>query len=91
VGELVHPEIEIHTERAVHRGREAAMDWSAKRYDHLVRRWVPIEITERAGGLSVKVELQYVWRDSGEVANATPAVVELEIKDGAISSWSLID
>jgi hypothetical protein len=91
VGELVHPEVEIHTERTVHRGREAAMDWSAKGFDHLIRRYVPVEISERPGGVSVQAELQYVWRESGEVGDTTPAVIELGIKDGLISSWSLID
>jgi hypothetical protein len=91
VGELFHPEVEIHTERTVHRGREAAVEWSGKGFDHLVRRYVPVEITERPGGVTVEVELQYVWRESGAVANSTPAVIELDLEDGLISSWSLID
>ena len=44
MGELVHPEVEIRTERTVHRGRKAAMEWSSKVFDHLVRRYVPVEI-----------------------------------------------
>src|SRR5206468_458207 len=65
VGELVHPEIEIRTERTVHRGRLAAIEWSGKVFDHLVRRYVPVEIEETPTGVLVHAELQYVWRESG--------------------------
>ena len=63
VGELVHPEVEIRTERTVHRGRVAAMEWSGKVFDHLVRRYVPVEIEETPSGVLVHAELQYVWRE----------------------------
>jgi hypothetical protein len=39
----------------------------------------------------VKAELQYVWRESGEVGNSTPVVIDLGIRDGTISSWDLSD
>ena len=77
VGELVHPEVEIRTERTVHRGRLAAMEWSAKVFDHLVRRYVPVEMEETDSGLLIDAELQYVWRDSGEVGNSSRVAIEL--------------
>ncbi len=72
VGELVHPEVEIRTERTIHRGRLAAMKWSGKVFDHLFRRYVPIEIEETTSGVLVHAELQYVWRDSGKVGDTLP-------------------
>lgn len=89
VGELVHPEVEIRTERTVHRGREAAMDWSQKSFDHLVRRYSPVEIEQAENGVLVEAELQYVWRDSGEVGDSSPVEIELGVRDGLISSWYL--
>ena len=89
MGELVHPEVEIHTERTVHRGRVAAMEWSGKVFDNLVRRYVPVEIEHVEGGVRVKAGLQYVWRDSGKVGDSSPVVLELGIRDGLISSWRL--
>jgi ketosteroid isomerase-like protein len=91
VGELVHPEVEIRTERTVHRGRLAAMEWSGKVFDHLVRRYVPVKIEETPSGVLVHAELQYVWREEGEVGDTSRVAIELGIRDGLVSSWYLID
>jgi ketosteroid isomerase-like protein len=91
VGELVHPEVEIRTERTIHRGRVAAMKWSGKIFDHLFRRYVPVEIEETPSGVLVHAELQYVWRDSGRVGDTSRVAIELGIRDGLISSWYLLD
>jgi hypothetical protein len=91
VGELVHPEVEIRTERTVHRGRRAAIEWSGKVFDHLVRRYVPVEIEQTPSGVLVHAELQYVWRESGEVGDSSRVAIELGIRDGLVSSWYLLD
>ena len=91
MGALVHPEVEIKTERTVHRGREAAMEWSAKGFDHIYRRYVPLEIEPVPGGVRVAAELQYVWRESDEVGDTTPVTIDLGLRDGLISSWELTD
>jgi ketosteroid isomerase-like protein len=91
VGELVHPEIEIRTERTVHRGRTAAIEWAGKVFDHLVRRYEPIEIEHTESGVLVHADLQYVWRESGKVGDSSPVAIELGIRDGLISSWYLLD
>ena len=91
MGELVHPEVEIRTERTVHRGRVAAMEWSGKTFDNLVRRYVPVKIERRPEGVLVHGELQYVWRDSDEVGDSSPVAIELGIRDGLISSWFLVE
>jgi hypothetical protein len=91
VGELVHPEVEIRTERTVHRGREAAMAWAGKSFDHLVRRYVPIEIEDTQAGVVVHAELDYVWRETGELGDSSRVRIELGVRDGLISSWYLID
>ena len=90
MGELVHPEVEVRTERTVHRGRVAAMEWTGKIFDNLMRRYVPVSIEGTDGGVLVHAELQYVWRDSGEVGDSSPVAIELGIRDGLISSWFLI-
>jgi hypothetical protein len=91
VGELVHPEIEIKTKRTAHRGRDAAVAWAGKEFDHLVRRYVPMEIEETSAGVIVHAELQYVWRESGGVGDTSRVRIELGIRDGLISSWHLED
>jgi hypothetical protein len=37
----------------------------------------------------IEAELQYVWRESGEVGDRAEVEIELGIADGLISSWSL--
>jgi hypothetical protein len=91
VGELVHPEIEIKTERTVHRGRAAAMAWAGKRFDHLIRRYAPVEIEETDDGLVVHAELRYEWRESGAVGDTSRVRIDLGVRDGLISSWHLED
>lgn len=91
MGELVHPEVEIRTERTVHRGRVEAMRWAGKVFEHLKRRYVPVEIEETDGGVLVHAELEYVWRDDGEVGDSSRVAIELGIRDGLISSWYLLD
>jgi len=91
VGRLVHPEVEIRTERTVHRGREAAVAWAGKRFDHLVRRYVPKEIEQTENGVLVHAELQYVWRESDKVGDTSRVRIELGVRDGLISSWHLED
>ena len=91
MGELVHPEVEIRTERTVHRGRDAAMKWSGKVFDHLVRRYLPIEIEATDSGVLVHAELQYLWREGGGMGDSSRVAIELGIRDGLISSWYLLD
>lgn len=91
MGELVHPEVEIRTERAVHRGRDAAIEWAGKTFDHLIRRYVPVVIERRENGARVLAELEYAWRESGEVGDITDVTIELGIRDGLISSWNLLE
>jgi ketosteroid isomerase-like protein len=91
VGELVHPDVEIRTERALHRGRTAAMEWAGKVFDHLFRQYVPVSIEQGDGGVVVHAELQYVWRQSREVGDSSRVAIELGIRDGLISSWHLLE
>jgi hypothetical protein len=91
VGGLVHPDVEIHTERTVHHGRVAAVDWSGKGFDHIERRYAPSRIEETDDGVAIEAELQYVWSESGEVADSSPVRIELGIRDGLISSWRLFE
>ena len=67
------------------------MKWSGKVFDHLVRRYVPVEIEETDTGVLVHAELQYVWREADDVGDSSRVAIELGIRDGLISSWYLLD
>jgi hypothetical protein len=91
VGELFHPEVEIHTDRTTHRGLDAAVEWSGKGFDHLFRRYLPVGFAEAPGGLRVSARLEYVWTESGEVGDTSSVEIELGIRDGLVSSWRLTE
>lgn len=91
IAEVVHPEIEIHTARTVHRGRDAAVAWSQKTYDHIFRRYEPVRMEPTDEGVRVDAELQYVWTESGEVGDTSAVTIDLGIRDGLISSWRLTE
>lgn len=91
MGELVHPDVEIRTDRTTHRGRDAAVAWAAKGFDHLSRRYLPIEVEEREHGLLVSADLQYVWTETGDVGDTTRVGIALGVRDGLVSSWELLE
>ena len=92
VGELVHPEVEIRTERTVHRGRvggdgsgraRSSTTWSAA-----TSRWRSRRPT--AGCWSTPSS-STCGASSGEVGDTSRVAIELGIRDGLISSWYLLD
>jgi ketosteroid isomerase-like protein len=87
--ELVHPEIEIHTARGVHRGRDEVEEWVQKRYEHLERHFVIDRLDARGDEVVARVRTQYVWRESGLVGDEEPAVIDLAFADGKLVRWAL--
>jgi hypothetical protein len=65
--------------------------WSGKGYDHLTRRYVPLEVEEREHGLLVTAEIQYAWTETGHVGDATRVGIALGVRDGLVSSWELLE
>jgi len=87
-GALAAEEIEIHTSRGVRRGHAEAIAWAASKYDHLQRRYVIDELRPLdGGGLLMLGASQYVWKDSGEVADSSPVAVELHFDRGKLLLW----
>ena len=88
---LVHPEVEIETGRGVGRGRDGAIKWASKRYDHLIRRWEVDEIRELGDELLMVGRVQYKWRESGELGDEDTAAIGFELDDGLIRALRLYE
>jgi ketosteroid isomerase-like protein len=88
---VVHPEIEIHTARAVHRGGDAAEHWARKAYEHLERHFAIDRLDERDDRVLARVRVQYVWRESGLVGDEEPIAIELRFADGKLVRWEYLD
>jgi NifU-like protein involved in Fe-S cluster formation len=73
----------------VHGGREAAIEWAGKVFDHLVRRYVPVEIEETDSGVWSTPSPIRLARERGRKDLAGRD--RFGIRDGLISSWYLLD
>lgn len=87
----VHPEVEIHTARGVRRGADEARDWASSTYDHLERRYEIEEMHVAGEDVLVLAQVQYVWRESGEVGDSTPVAVAMRFVGGKLRSWRVYD
>ena len=85
---LLHPEVEIHTARGTHRGRDAATEWAQKRYEHLERQFEIDRVDSRGDEVVALVRTQYVWRESGLVGDEEPTIIDLAFADGKLVRWA---
>jgi hypothetical protein len=85
---MLHPDVEIHTARGIHRGRDTAEEWAQKRYEHLERHFAIDRLESHGDKVLARVRTQYVWRESGLVGDEEPAVIELGFADGRLIHWA---
>jgi hypothetical protein len=91
LGAMLDERSRVVTGRTAHTGAEAIQAWAAKEYDHLIRRF---EIDSyRAIGLDVLATgaVQYVWLESGEVADSTPIALEISFREDVLGTLRLHD
>ena len=88
---LLHPDVEIHTARGIRRGADAARDWAGREYDHLERRYEITEVHVAGESVLVLADVQYVWRESGEVGDSEHVALELDFEQGRLRRWRLDD
>ena len=91
VSSVVHPEVSIRTASGELRGIDDVSDWSGKSFDHLDRRYRLLEISPTETGATVKAALEYVWRESGEIADSQEVEIEIGVKEGKVASWRMLD
>ena len=92
---LLAPGVTIRTGRARHEGMDAALAWARKGYDHLDRRYALVgldPVGDPADGMFVaEARVEYVWRETGEVGDATPIHLAIELHDALIGRLELHD
>jgi ketosteroid isomerase-like protein len=88
---VLHPEVEIHTARGVRRGPEAAREWASSRYEHLERRYEIEDMHVAGGDVLVDAQVQYVWRESGEIGDSSRVAVVMRFEDGRLRRWQVYD
>lgn len=92
---LIAPGVTIRTGRASHEGMDAALAWARRGYDHLDRRYVLAglePVGDPALGMFVAAaRVEYVWRETGEVADSTPLHFAIELRGTLIGRLELHD
>lgn len=88
---LAHPDIEIRTTRGVRRGRELAREWARRAYDHLDRRYEIEEMHVAGERVLVLAQVQYVWRETGELGDSAPVAVDLGFEQGKLRRWEVYE
>ena len=91
-GELAADDIEIHTARGAREGHAEAVAWAANKYDHLQRRYAidSLRPGER-DAVIVDGRTEYVWKEGGAVADASPVRIELRFAGGRLALWRFLD
>jgi ketosteroid isomerase-like protein len=88
---LLHPEVEIHTARGVRRGTDEAIAWARSTYDHLHRRYEIEEMHVAGERVLVVAQVQYVWRESGEIGDSAPVAIAVDAENGKLRRWRVFD
>lgn len=88
---LLSPSVRIVTGRAAHEGIEAALEWAARGYQHLYRRFVLVELEPVGEGLLVRGRVEYVWIEGDEVGDTAPVFLAFRLEDGLLAGLSLHD
>ena len=88
---LLHPDVEIHTARGVRRGSDEAIAWARSAYDHLERRYEIEELHVAGERVLVVAQVQYVWRESGEIGDSTRVAVAIDSENGKLRRWRVFD
>jgi ketosteroid isomerase-like protein len=89
--ELLDPEVEIHTQRGVRRGREEVARWARTRFEHLERRYEVDEVHTADNRVAVLARVLYVWRESRKVGDESLVGIVLDLRDGKLLRWRLYD
>ncbi len=86
---LVTPDVELETPGGLERGPEAAQRFVGKsEQEHVL---VHIErLVETGDRVVVFAERQVRWRETGELADASPGDAVLTIRGGKVARWQLL-
>jgi hypothetical protein len=91
---LLVPDVTIRTGSGKHQGADAAGAWARKGYDHLDKRYALADAEPAAtanGSYLWAARVEYVWRESGEVGDASPIWLVVELDGPLIRRLELHD
>ncbi len=88
---LLHPEIELTTGRSSYSGPDQVAAWADKQYEHLDRVYSIATARTRDDSVLILGEVEYVWREGGEVGDSSPIALTLEFEAGLLRTLRVDD
>jgi ketosteroid isomerase-like protein len=88
LGEVLHPDVVIHSSRGPRRGINAALAWATRVESGELEQSVVIDHIEVREDREVAlVRRQWRWRDGDELAREDEMAYLFELRDAKIASW----
>ncbi len=88
---LLHPDVEVRTGRSVTSGSAEVLSWADKSYDHIDRHYT-VAVARKSGDRILLIgEVDYVWRESGDVGDSSPIGLTLSFEGGLLRSLLVED
>jgi ketosteroid isomerase-like protein len=85
---LVTPDVELETPGGLERGPESAQRLAAKStQDHALVRIEVERLVEAGDQVVVFAERQMRWRETGELADASPSDAVMTVRGGKVARW----
>lgn len=90
---LLHPDAEVLTGRSVRAGAAEVLAWADKSYDHLDRRYAvtAARTSDDCNRILLVGEVEYVWREGGEVGDSAPIALTLAFDGDLLRSLRVTD
>jgi ketosteroid isomerase-like protein len=88
---LVTPDVEFETPGGLERGPQAALRWAGKStQEHALVRIEIERLVETGDQVVAFAERQMRWRETGELADASPSDAVMTIRGGKVARWQLL-
>jgi ketosteroid isomerase-like protein len=88
---LVTPDVAFETPGGLERGPQAAQRWAGKStQEHALVRIEIERLVETGDQVVAFAERQMRWRETGELADASPSDAVMTIRGGKVARWQLL-
>jgi limonene-1,2-epoxide hydrolase len=91
-GEVLHPEVVIHSARGARRGIDEALAWARRVPEGELHQAIELDSIRVEGDDAVAlVRKQWWWRESNELAREDEMAWVFELREGKVSSWRPVE
>ena len=86
-GEVLHPDVEIHSMRGLREGRDAALAWATRAPGGVQQTIEVTQSSEQGDRVLLTVDRHWHWAEDGSHASTDRLSWLLGFRDGLVASW----